>query len=126
MKIRKYNPQTPPSPMNIPSLHLYATHNQFPKETQGSYSPESACSALTSGRSGRLINSPLCLPSWPPQLLSKAFYNKTLRTSGVPLLMRMVGGLATPRLYMCVHTLALVCMHTQGYAQACAWSCGCE
>lgn len=126
MKIRKYNPQTPPSPVNIPSLHLYAAHNQFPKETQGSYSPESAWSALTSGGCCRLLNSPLYFPSWPPHLLSKAFCNETLRTSAVRLQTRMVEGLATPRLYVCVHTLALVCMHTHGYAQACAWSCGCE
>lgn len=45
MKIRKYNLQTPPSTMNIPSLHLYATHNQFPKETQGSYSPQAGAVA---------------------------------------------------------------------------------
>ena len=28
MKIKEYNPQTPPSPVNILPLHLYALHNQ--------------------------------------------------------------------------------------------------
>ena len=34
MKIRKYDPPNPSFPMNIPSLHTYATHNQCAKETQ--------------------------------------------------------------------------------------------
>ena len=35
MKIREYDPQTPPSPVNILPLHLYAPHNRLAKETQG-------------------------------------------------------------------------------------------
>ena len=38
MKIREYDPQTSPCPVNIPPIHLYAPHNQFAKETQGSNS----------------------------------------------------------------------------------------
>ena len=38
MKIREYDPQTPPSPVNIPSLILYAPHNLLVKETQGCHS----------------------------------------------------------------------------------------
>ena len=33
MKIKDYNPQTPPSPVNIPPLHLYGPHKQLAKET---------------------------------------------------------------------------------------------
>ena len=36
MKIGEYDPQTPPSPVNIPPLHLYAPHNRLAKESQGS------------------------------------------------------------------------------------------
>ena len=45
MKIRKYDPQTPPSPMNILPLHLYAPHNRLAKETRDSYSPVCPLSA---------------------------------------------------------------------------------
>ena len=31
MKVREVDPQTPPSPVNIPPLHLYASHNQIAK-----------------------------------------------------------------------------------------------
>ena len=110
-----------------PGPHLLLDNHNSLLPTSGLLvPPESAWSALTSGRCCRLVNSPRDFPSWPPHLLSKAFCNETLRTSAVRLLTRMVEGLATPRLYVYVHTLALVCMHTHGYAQACAWSCGCE
>ena len=39
MKIREYDPLTPPSATNILSLHLYDSHNRLAKEMQGSYSP---------------------------------------------------------------------------------------
>lgn len=96
---------------------IYMPHiTSFPKKLRGA--THLRVPVRLSPRAGTvgLINSPLCLPSWPPQLLSKAFYNKTLRASAVPLLVRMVG-LATPRLYMCVHACT-VCMHTQRYAQS--------
>ena len=35
MKIREYNPQAHPSPVNIPLLYLYAPHNQLAKEIVG-------------------------------------------------------------------------------------------
>ena len=44
MKISEYDPRIPPSPVNIPPLHLYAPrnhfhfHNQLAKETQSSSS----------------------------------------------------------------------------------------
>ena len=34
MKIREYDPQTPPSPVNILPIHLYVPHNWLAKETR--------------------------------------------------------------------------------------------
>lgn len=38
MKIRDYYPKTPPSPVIIPSLHLYTSHNWLAKEIQSNSS----------------------------------------------------------------------------------------
>ena len=38
VKIREDDPQIPPSPVNIPPLHLYAPHDKLAKESQGSSS----------------------------------------------------------------------------------------
>ena len=38
MKIREYNPPSPPSPGNIPPLHLYTSHDQLAKEAWSSCS----------------------------------------------------------------------------------------
>lgn len=63
-------PPNSPSPMNIPPLHLYTPHNQLAKETQGSYSPETAHFHLQSVLS---IKSLLYLLTWPPCIISDFF-----------------------------------------------------
>ena len=36
IKVRDQDSQTPPSQVNVPPVHLYASHNWLAKETQGS------------------------------------------------------------------------------------------
>ena len=59
MKIREYDSQNLPSPVNILRLHFYIPHNQPAKEAQDSHSPESACFPL---RAYHLCKPSFCFP----------------------------------------------------------------